>query len=218
MSIENKIRSLDFFKTISDGQLELLLQISSVDIYNKDYVFCYENETSNKLVFLLNGLAKAYKIDKYNNEIFLYYIKENSIISDISTIYNNEIDNFSNILFIEDSQVLSIDYKLFKKHFIDKNILVAQFINEVINKNQKLESLINREFIFDAVTKVAMMINSDLDMFNKLKRHDIALLLHIQPSTLSRVLNKLKKDNIIDIIHGKITVLDKQSLELFGEN
>ena len=74
--------------------------------------------------------------------------------------------------------------------------------------------MINREFIFDAVTKVAIMISSDLEMFNKLKRHDIALILHIQPSTLSRVLNRLKRDNIIDIVHGKVSIADKQRLEL----
>jgi CRP/FNR family transcriptional regulator len=76
-----------------------------------------------------------------------------------------------------------------------------------------MKSLINREFIFDAVAKVAMMIDSDLEMFNKLKRHDIALILHIQPSTLSRVLNRLKKNTIIDIVQGKVSILDKIQLK-----
>ena len=58
-----------------------------------------------------------------------------------------------------------------------------------------------------------MMISSDLEMFNKLKRHDISLILHIQPATLSRVLNRLKRNNIIDIIQGRISVVNFSALE-----
>jgi len=57
------------------------------------------------------------------------------------------------------------------------------------------------------------MLREDLAMFNKLKRHDISLMLHIQPATLSRVLNRLKRNNIIDIIQGEVKVLDVKTLE-----
>ena len=58
-----------------------------------------------------------------------------------------------------------------------------------------------------------MMLHNDLKMFNKLKRHDISLMLYIQPATLSRVLNRLKRDDIITIIHGEVIILDKKKLE-----
>jgi len=58
-----------------------------------------------------------------------------------------------------------------------------------------------------------MMLVTDLDMFNNLKRQNVSLILHIQPATLSRVLTRLKRNNIIDIIHGKITILNLKALE-----
>jgi CRP/FNR family cyclic AMP-dependent transcriptional regulator len=60
------------------------------------------------------------------------------------------------------------------------------------------------------------MLDADLAMFNKLKRHDISLILHIQPATLSRVLNRLKRNRIIDIIQGKVTILDTIALREIG--
>jgi len=58
-----------------------------------------------------------------------------------------------------------------------------------------------------------MMLCSDINMFNRLKRYDISLMLHIQPATLSRVLNRLKRDAIIDIDHGKVIIRNGKRLE-----
>ena len=214
MSIINTIKTLNFFTALDDSQTRLLADISNVSSYDKDYILSYEKSKTEQLHFLIDGLAKSYKIDKHENEIFLFYIDKNSMLSEVSHIHEDYLLYFSNISFIENSKVLSVDYKLFKTYFLKKNILNTEFTNEIISRANKLESLINREFIFDAVAKVAMMIGSDLNMFNKLKRHDISLMLHIQPSTLSRVLNRLKKDNTIDIIQGKVSILDKQNLEI----
>ncbi len=213
-NIKNTIKNLNFFTTLDDNQIDLLSNISALDSYDKDYVLCYEKTKTKQLLFLVEGQAKSYKIDKNENEIFLFYINQNNMLSEVSHIHENQQSYFSNISFIENSTVLSIDYKLFKNNFLQKNILSMEFANEIITRSTKLESLINREFIFDAVAKVAMMLDSDLGMFNKLKRHDISLILNIQPATLSRVLNRLKKNNIIDIIQGKISILDYQNLEI----
>ena len=216
MSVTTIIKSQDFFKTLTDEQVELLSSISTIHNFDKNYTLYYEQKHSNELLFLTNGLAKAYKIDKHNNEIFLYYIHKNSIISEISDIDKESLYSFANVELIEDSQVLNIDYKRFKKLFLDKHILCKAFTNEVIKRSIELQSLINREFIFDSVAKVAKMLHSDLDMFNSLKRHDISLILHIQPATLSRVLNRLKRNKIIDTIQGKIVLLDSLALvEIF---
>ena len=214
MSAKNIIKSLDFFKSLDENQIDILADISTINSYNKDSIFCYEKNESNKLVFLVEGLAKAYKIDKHENEIVLYYIHQNSMLSETSNLNELFLKSFSNISFIDDSKILSIDYQIFRNNFLKKNILNMEFTNEIVLKSQQLQALINREFIFDAVAKVSMMLSSDLEMFNKLKRHDISLMLHIQPSTLSRVLNRLKRNNIIDIVHGKVSITNYQELDL----
>ena len=212
MSVTSIIKSQDFFKTLTDEQAELLSSISTIHTFDKNYILYYEQKYSNELLFLTNGLAKAYKIDKHNNEIFLYYIYKNSLISEISDTNKETLYSFTNVELIEDSQILSIDYKKFRKLFLDKHILCKAFTNEVVKRSVELQSLINREFIFDSVAKVAKMLHSDLEMFNSLKRHDISLILHVQPATLSRVLNRLKRNKIIDIIQGRVVLLDISAL------
>lgn len=212
MSIKDTIASLNFFSSLDKEQIELLSSISSINSYAKDYVIHYEKEHTPSLLFLLSGLDKAYKIDKHNNEIFLHYIYPNSLISEITNLNKETLSSFSNVMILEDAQILSINYKRFKENFLQKGLLCYEFANEVVFKSQQLQSLINREFIFNSIAKVAMMLHDEIDMFNKLKRAEISLILHIQPETLSRVLNRLKRDKVIDSKNGKIIVLDKEYL------
>ena len=198
---------------MNDEQVEQLASISTLQSYSEGYILHYEKKESNKLLFLTEGLAKAYKIDKHNNEIFLYYIHRNSLISEVSNIESECLYSFSNIVLVEESQLLCIDYKQFKKSFLDTHLMCMPFVSEILSRSEKLQSLVNREFIFDSVAKVSMMLYTDLEMFNKLKRHDISLILHIQPATLSRVLKRLKRNQIIDIDHGIVRVQDAIALE-----
>ena len=213
MDIKKAISHLNFFSNLSQDKIDNLSSISSLKNYSADCLLHYEKSQKSKLLFLIDGLAKAYKIDKHDNEIFLYHIDKNHLISEISTIKNDFLISYSNIVFIEDSQILAIDYKLFKERFLNNGLLCLELASEVIRQSKLLQDLVNREFIFDSVAKVAMMIDSDLNIFNKLKRYDVSLMLHIQPSTLSRVLKRLKHKGVIDIERGEVTILDKSELQ-----
>ncbi len=213
MAIKNIIESLSFFSTLNEEAVDKLISISFVKEYNNEYMLHYENTQSNRLLFLVKGLAKASKIDKHDNEVFLYYVYANHILSEISTLQDDYLTSYSNLTLVEDSKVLSIDYQAFKKYFLDNGLLCLELANEMIHQSKKLQDLVSREFVFNSVAKVSMMLCSDIDMFNKLKRYDISLMLHIQPATLSRVLNRLKRDAIIDIDHGKVIILNSKRLE-----
>jgi CRP/FNR family transcriptional regulator len=213
VDIKRAIAELNFFSNLSEPLKEILYSISSIKSYPADYLLQYENSHNNQLLFLIKGLAKAYKIDKYDNEIFLYHIHPSHLISEISTLSDKQLISYSNTLFLEESELLTIDYYAFKTHFLDQGLLCMELSSEIIRQSKLLQDLVNREFIFDSVAKVAMMIDSDLKIFNRLKRYDVSLMLHIQPSTLSRVLKRLRHKEIIDIDHGEVKILQKEALK-----
>ncbi|MGH2307306.1 Crp/Fnr family transcriptional regulator [Aliarcobacter cryaerophilus] len=212
MTLSQSIRSLDFFENLSDEQIDVLSNFSFISKYEKDSILFYETDLKTNLLFLVSGLIKIYKYDKFDNEIFLYHIYSNSLISELSNINTNEIFCFSNASFIEDSVVLSIDFLKLQEHFLNNNILVKELMNSLLKKTNQLQSLVNRELVFDATAKVAYMLVSDLNMFNKLKRQDVSFMLHIQPETLSRVLKKLSRDNIIEIENQQVIIKDEIAL------
>lgn len=207
------IKLLNFFKFLDDDALVKLCEISIMHQYSKGYVLYYEDDINNKIFFLVEGSLRTYKVDRYDNEIFLSYIYKNRLISEISSLSNHEIHCYANAEFVEDSVVLEINYELFKKYFIQTGLLTDKFIEEILNQTHELHCIINRELIFDATARVAYMIYNDLETFNKLKRQDVSSMLHIQPETLSRILKKLKRQNAIDFEKTDIIITNKIQLQ-----
>ncbi len=207
-----QIKQLSFFNSLCDEKLAIVDKISKITTHPKNSILYYENDIYNKIFFLVSGLLKVYKIDKFENEIFLYHIYKNSLISELTALNNNSIYCFSNAEFVEDSIVLEVDFLELKNQFLSQNILNSEFINEILLKTQQLHCVVNRELVFDATAKVAFMLSDDLEMFNRLKRHEVSFMLHIQPETLSRVLKKLKRSSIIGIENSVVTILDKELL------
>lgn len=212
ITIQDTIKSINFFDELDDEQIELLASISNVTSYPEKSILFYESDTNTQIMFLVSGLIKIYKLDKFDNEIFLYHIYKNSMISELTRLEDEGIYCFSNAEFTEDSLILSIDFKKFKEYFLEKNVLTMKLMDTLLEKTHQLQCIVNRELVFDATAKVAFMINKDLEMFNKLKRQEVSFMLHIQPETLSRVLKRLSRSNIIKINEGKIKIIDEEML------
>jgi len=207
------MQNISLFSHFSNEQLGKLEEISMVSKFKKNSILYYETQIIDKLLFLASGQIKVYKVDKYDNEIFLYYIYPNCMISELSNLQTDKIQCFSNAEFVKDSIILSVDFPKFKKQFLYENKLALKFIEELIYKNQQLQCIINRELVFDATSKVAFMLINDLDMFNELKRAEVSLLLHIQPETLSRVLKRLARNSTIEIDKGKVSIHSYEELK-----
>ena len=212
ITIQDTIKSIDFFDELNNEQIEQLTSISTVVSYPKKSILYYESDSNTQILFLVSGLLKIYKLDKFDNEIFLYHVYNNSMISELTRLDDESIYCFSNAEFTEDSSVLSIDYKKFKNLFLSKNILTIKLMNTLLDKTHQLQCIVNRELVFDATAKVAFMLNQDIEMFNKLKRQEVSFMLHIQPETLSRVLKRLTRNGTIDVIEGNVNILNEEML------
>jgi CRP/FNR family transcriptional regulator len=206
------IKKIDFFNTLNEEQLNIIASFSNVSKYESKSILFYESDIKNHLLFLVDGLIKIYKVDKFGNEIFLYLIYKNSMISELSSMKSNDIYCFSNAEFVENSTILSVNFEKLQEYFLSKNILTTELMEILLDKTHQLQCIVNRELVFDATAKVAFMLNQDLEMFNKLKRQEVSFMLHIQPETLSRVLKRLSRDEIISIDNGEVIIENQNEL------
>lgn len=212
MNLHNIIKEISLFRNLNEDQITFISSISTIEKYPIKSILYYESDVSNNFQFLINGLIKVYKVDKFGNEIFLYHIYENSMISELSSLDDSEIYCFSNAEFMEDSIILNVNFERLQKHFLSKNILISELIEILLEKTHQLQYIVNRELVFDATAKVAFMLKQELHVFNKLKRQEVSFMLHIQPETLSRVLKKLNRNRVITIENNEVLIKDEEAL------
>jgi len=103
MNLKESLRQISIFKDSSEEELEYLEQISTVVNYPKNATLYYEAESISSLQFLIEGQIKVYKVDKYDNEIFLYYVTKNNMISELSSLESDTIYCFSFRMFCKKS-------------------------------------------------------------------------------------------------------------------
>jgi len=195
-----------------------LASISKLKTYSSQNTVFYEKEKLDFIYFLINGEVKLYKIDRFNSEVFLNKLEKNSFIYTVSNMCgDSEYGAFYSVEALSDCEVLLIDVKKFKSLFLTKYEILLRILEESYKSILQLQYILNRDIVFDAMAKVAYMLTNDLDSFNKMKKHEIAYYLHIQPETLSRILKKLSRNEFIKSENGKIIICNIDKLKKIYE-
>ena len=65
MHLIEYIKKIDFFKNLNEEEMKLLCSISTMSKYENNSILFYENDVRNSLLFLVEGLLKIYKFDKF---------------------------------------------------------------------------------------------------------------------------------------------------------
>ncbi|MDR1285394.1 MAG: Crp/Fnr family transcriptional regulator [Campylobacteraceae bacterium] len=184
------------FQKLDKSDLQSLQNISKIKNFNINEIINYENDEITKVYFLLKGFIKIYKINRFDNEIFLYTLKNEGLITAFSLFEANCC--FSNAECMENSTLLCIEFDKLRQLLKTSKTLFFFFHEQLERLHSLLKYVINREIVYDGTAKVAYMLANSLDEFNALKKQDIAYMLNIQPETLSRILTKLKREDIIE--------------------
>jgi CRP/FNR family transcriptional regulator len=207
------LSNIPFFSSLEDDVLQELSKIVKVKNFVFSDILFYEKDSQNEIFFLVDGAIKFYKVDRFDNEIFLYKIISNSIVFDIAKMCDDHVMScYANAEFLEDSSVLVFDSIKFRELMQTNHNFMSVVMRESFRMIQQLQCIISRDVVFDGTAKVAHMLVNDLRNFNTLKKHETAYMLHIQPETLSRILKKLTRNGIIEIEKNCVKILNLDEL------
>ncbi|MGP1449906.1 MAG: Crp/Fnr family transcriptional regulator [Wolinella sp.] len=206
MTIQD-LRTIEAFASLGEDELTRLIPFCKIRHHSKGEILHYEDDNIESVGFLIGGTIKLYKVDRFDNEIFLYLAKRGSLVTSLSLV--NTIKCFSNVECMSDCTMLYIELDSLKALLMSSIEILLAITNEIIKQKEELEYIINRELVFDGTAKVAHMLHLQINEFNTLKKQDIAYMLNIQPETLSRILKKLHRDGVICTDEkGQIKVLN----------
>ncbi len=209
---KEQLGDFSLFRGVTPELFDELLSISSFKTIPKSAIFAYENDILNNLNFLYSGLLKVYKVDRFEHETFLYNIMPGIVISELTDLTHKSIRCFSNIEAIEESVILSIDKNALMKLCDEHTFLYKRLLEAFAHKSMLMQCLISRELVYDGTAKVAYTIIYERDLFERMKKQEIAAMLNMQPETLSRILKKFVRKGLIELNTHGVVIVDKDAL------
>jgi len=170
-NINDLTGSIDFFKTLDMELFSDLLAHSSMHSFHQGQILFFEEDDLDKVYYLIDGSIKFYKVDRFDNEVFLYKLYGPKLIFDLSKFGNKSIIRcFANAEFEEDSTVLAIDNTWFEENYLKNNKLMHNILKESFSMIAQLQCIINRDVVFDGTAKVAHFLACSRSFFAYSKR------------------------------------------------
>jgi len=147
-------------------------------------------EIPSSFAFIHKGLMRAYLIDAEGNEFNKNFFAEGRFPGSMSALLNNDT-SFLAIEALEDCDIITIDFKQFRRELFADNELMAFHINYLeqhwlLEKEPKEIGYLQHE----AKQRYLMFLDKYESILSRLPQYHIASYLGITPTQLSRI----KKD------------------------
>ena len=211
--LKDKLKKIPLFKNLSDVEIEKVIDISVVKKLSRDNILFYEGDSPEFFYVLLQGCVKFYKTDLKGNELVLHYFSKPTTMAFMPSFDNIKFPATS-IATRDETEVLLLNRSKFIELLESDLSFSVSIIKTLTKKIKELEEVINRNLIYDAMTKVCAYIKENPKDVENIKHKEIATILNMAPETLSRILKKLK---ILNIIDSNCHLVNKEKLEMLLE-
>jgi CRP/FNR family transcriptional regulator len=210
-----ELKDIPLFSGLKAEQLELLQSQMHIHQYSKDSVVFYEGDTSEYLQILLDGAVRLYKTNPKGTQVHMHNFTAPEIIALFAAFENVPFP--ATCEFLTDGTVGLLPLEKIYKCLHDVDFSMS-LISALSKRMKLIADLFHKETIYSSEAKIADVIYNNPTVFERLKNGEIASILNITPETLSRILTKFKKENIITIEHHVVTVLNKTALQSVIDN
>lgn len=190
--------------------VEILRRIGQKVAYKKDRVLFYEGDVPKRLYVLLEGIVRLYKTDSQGNQITIHSQSPQSFIAEMPLFEG--IAYPATAVFQTDGVVLSVDFAKFCSTLEAQPKLSLAFIASLMSKIRILERHITQNVVFDLRMRfLGYCMEHSLNL-DSLMQRKIAQDLNVTPQSLSRIIRGLKQEGLIDVIKGRIQIIDMNRL------
>ena len=210
-----KIEEIPMFSSLNKESLEKLKDKMFIQEYKKGAIVFFEGERGDSLYIVLEGSVKLYKTTQKNTQVHINILKAPSMIGEFAAFENAPFP--ATCEFNSDGVMGKIPFNFFKNELLTQKDVALSVINSLTAKVALLSALVHKETVLSSEAKVADIIISKPQIFERLKNSEIAEILNLTPETLSRILSKFKKDKIIELKQHKLKILSLDKLYLILE-
>ena len=207
----NKLKKLSLFFNIEESLLKEISSFSFIKTFNKNKIIFYEGERNNYFYGLIFGNVLMYDTDLKGDIIPKNQITCGDIFGLVAQIQNRSFCLSAKCE--NECEIVKIDFTKFKKYI--SNPPFSDRIIKMLSNNIIQEIEFHKLQKYNATNRVVYTLLNFPHKFLKRKKYMLAKELNISPETLSRILSKLKQEEIICYCEKSIRVLDKKRLKQY---
>jgi CRP/FNR family cyclic AMP-dependent transcriptional regulator len=222
VDIKTGVAEINSFMNEAAEKIGVLLISESrpVDDYKKKQVLYSEGQRPRALYYLIKGKIKIYKTNAEGKELIIQICNPGDFCGYTSIL--EEINYQENAAILEDSSIMLITASEFLQ-LINSDIAIASQFIRLITKNVivKEEALLNLAYN-SLRKKVAYGLVQCLPAFNmeqekteglNISRKEMAQIIGVATESFIRTIADFKTERLIDIVDGKIIILNSDKLK-----
>jgi len=218
----NLIKRTQLFSSLTDNELDQLVNKMIVKQFTKNETILYEEDTNEYMYIILLGKVKVVRTTEDGKEIILAIHQSGSFFGEMSLIDGKTSP--ASVIATEDSLISIISKTdffsiIFSQNKITKNLL--EILCERLRKSWDTIQLLNFNNAAQRTKMLFLMLSDEygekapegviLNM--KLTHQDISDMTGLTRETVTRVLDKLQKNNEITILKDKYIRLNNNFLQ-----
>ncbi|MFP4485808.1 MAG: Crp/Fnr family transcriptional regulator [Campylobacterales bacterium] len=214
--ILDELKKVSIFKNCDEQSLKNVAKNSYIKKYSAESIIFFRGDDSDKMHIVKSGVVRVYRQSEKATEMTLGFFKSGDVFGEFANF--KEIPFPSNAEAMCESEIIIVDYSVFKQEFFGDEIKNNPVFISLFEKFPKLNSALERGAILGVSSKIAEFLLSHGELFSTMKNYHIASMLKITPETLSRTLKKLENDGLIKTYGRKgVEIVDIKRLQLIAE-
>lgn len=219
------LHSVPLFKGLTEDEIEKLSMITTRRQFHKrTYVFM-EGEDRDAVYFIQKGAVKTYKVDKDGNEQVINFLQAGEMFPHVG--FFDETPYPATAEVIQDAELLVIRIDEFDKLLVSQPQIaikvmkiMGQKIGELARRIQDFISQDVQHRMIHQLVRIAeetgvQRKDGSIYINMPVTNQDFANMVGSSRETINRVINLLKKDEILDTTRKGITIYDLEGLRNF---
>ncbi|WP_040214326.1 Crp/Fnr family transcriptional regulator [Clostridium polynesiense] len=216
------------FSFLSDNDLRKIISMTGHKTYKKGDVICREGETSQTLFILNEGQVKLSKVTKEGKEQIVHILSSGDFFGEMNLFGGSERYNFSAYA-VSEVKICTLAKNAMDEILLANPEISLKLLKEVTRRLAETENLAQNLATNDAELRVAYMIlefgekygiktSQGIEIKLPINREEMANYSGVARETISRKLNGLEEEGIVELKGNKILIIkDEKALRAFLE-
>lgn len=208
------IKAVPIFKNLNEAELDEIIMISSHKKLEKGNFIYQAGDSLSSLYVIHQGRIKIARYSAEGKEQVIRILSQGDFLGELALFNDAEVTTYAEAL--EECVVCLVDNQQLKNLMIKSPTLSFKMMNELSNRLEKAEALIEQNSLYSAQAKLARLLLDQAKesiVYFQTTKINLASNLGITPETFSRKLKELSESGWIKIInHKTIKIIDAYRL------